>query len=667
VVSETGVVAKPDFYGLFHPDGQPLQPEDMPYRQALAGIAVRNMDVLVRNPGLPDGRILSVSAVALPDAGGERLAVSIFHDVTAERRHRNELASFAGVVAHDLQNPLATVEGWSELLAETIGESEQTDAVNRIRRAAARMRNMINDLLEYTTARDAALAPTMIDLGDLVNDIAIARIDQAQSHDTPIPTFAIGELGPVYGDPVLIRQVLENLLGNAIKYTAPGTAPHTAVDTEVLGDLVTVTIDDNGIGIPAGQHEVVFDDFHRAHRAAGYAGTGLGLGICKRIVERHGGTIRATENPAGTGTRIMLELPAGPAAVLECAPAAPAASPTPGPLETAAATSHLTPGESADRPLPPATTFERAASLILDYLHDRIPLSFWAVTRVENGRQTYLYLDADNGYGLREGQSHPWPDSFCVHMAAGRTPAVARDAQQVPEYAAAAVNQLIDIGTYAGAAITEPDGSLFGAICGLDPRTHTGDPRMADAETLLALLGQLLTVALAADRAQDRSADAIIREQLRSETDSLTGLPHRRAWQRLVERAEHRYERLADPTVIAILDLDRLKQINDTRGHAAGDAYLQAAATAMRRALRDADAVARLGGDEFAFILHNCADEDAPAVIAGISAELDAAAVEASIGWHAVTVAEGFTVAIEKADAAMYAAKLERRVARSIE
>jgi diguanylate cyclase (GGDEF)-like protein len=318
-------------------------------------------------------------------------------------------------------------------------------------------------------------------------------------------------------------------------------------------------------------------------------------------------------------------------------------------------------GGDAEPSLSPAATFEHAAHLVLDYLHDRMPLAFWAVTRVENGRQRYLYLDADNGYGLHQGDSHPWQDSFCVHMAAGRAPSVATDAQRVPAYAAAGVNQLIDIGTYAGAVITEPDGTLFGAICGLDPQTHTDDPRMADAEPLLALLGRLLTITLAADRAQDRSTNAILRQQLYAETDALTGLPNRRAWQRTIEQAQVRYQRFADPTVIAALDLDRLKVINDSQGHAAGDAYLITAAAAMRRALRDTDTVARLGGDEFAFLLHNCAEEEAPTVIARISAELQTAGVEGSIGWSAISPTDGFPAAVEKADAAMYANKLHRR------
>ncbi|MDR7276365.1 diguanylate cyclase domain-containing protein [Catenuloplanes atrovinosus] len=666
VVGDTGRMAEPGHYGLFHPDGRPLAPEEMPHRRALAGTDVRNTDILVRNPGVPAGRLLSVSSTALSDdAEGRRYAVTVFHDVTAERRHRDELASFAGTVAHDLQNPLATVEGWSEALTGLIEEAadhpamaEAADANRRIQRATARMRNMINDLLAYTTARDAALQPTMVDLAELVADIAAARVDQARSNDLPVPVVHAGEVHPVYADPVLVRQLLENLLGNAIKYTAPGVTPQITVTTERDERQVTVTIDDNGIGIPPGQHDTVFENFHRAHQRSGYAGTGLGLGICKRIVERHGGSIRAAANPAGHGTRLVFTLPADASAV----PAEPEPSPPAPPVPVPG---HAAPGDEDPAPAQPAPVFEHTARLVLDYLHERMPLAFWSVTRVENGRQTYLYLDADNGYGLRQGQSHPWEQSFCIHMAAGRAPAVALDAQRVPAYANAGVNALIDIGTYAGAVIAEPDGTLFGAICGLDPQARPGDARMADAEPLLALLGRMLTVALAADRAQDRSAIALLHEQSCAETDTLTGLPNRRAWERFVAHARSRYERLGDPTVIAVLDLDGLKVINDSQGHAAGDAYLIAAATAIRRALRDTDVVARLGGDEFGFLLYDCTETDADRAIARIEAQLSADGVEASVGWAAVDPATGFAAALDRADAAMYAAKVARRRVRA--
>ena len=326
VVSDSGRIAEPGFYGLFHPDGVPLAIEDMPHRRALAGAEAHHMDILVRNPGVPDGRILRVGATALPgDLDGSRYAVTVFHDVTAERRHRDELASFAGVVAHDLLNPLATVEGWTEALTDAFADhpghpaaAEAADGAARIRRAAARMRNLINDLLGYTTARDATIAAIDVHLDGVTTDIATARIDQAQSNHKPVPRFAVDAPHVVHADPVLLRQLLDNLVSNAVKYTAPGVVPQITVASRSDAAMVTVTVTDNGIGIPEGQQGSIFNNFHRAHRGGAYAGTGLGLGICKRIVERHGGTITAAGNPDGRGSTFTFTLPAGavsPAAV----------------------------------------------------------------------------------------------------------------------------------------------------------------------------------------------------------------------------------------------------------------------------------------------------------------------------------------------------------------
>ncbi|MCO8274120.1 ATP-binding protein [Actinoplanes sp. TRM 88003] len=656
VVSPTDHMGKPDFYGLFRPDGTPVAPDEMPHRRAFAGTDVRGMDILVRNPGVPQGRLLSVSSAAVPGSqNGVRCAVTVFHDVTAERRHRDELAAFAGVVAHDLLNPLATVEGWTSWLLDALDEPgapddpQARDGLGRISRASRRMRGMIDDLLAYTTARDAALAPTQVDLGELANDIAIARMDQAQSAGTPVPAFDIGELRPVYADPVLVRQLLENLVSNAIKYTAAGVAPRLRIRTELADHLVTVTVDDNGIGIPEGQEDSIFESFHRAHRSAGYTGTGLGLGICKRIVERHGGTISAAAGPDGHGSRFTFTLPADATVV-------------PPPEDTVAPAAAPPPvAEAEPLELFSAAGFEHASHLVLDYLHEQMPLAFWAVTRVENGRQTYLYLDSDNGYGLRQGQSHPWEDSFCIHMAAGDTPAVTGDAQAVPAYAKAGVNKGITIGTYAGAVITEPDGSLFGAICGLDPDVRLHDPRLAAAEPLLTLLGRLLTAALATDRVQDLATNALLREQLSTDTDSLTGLPDRRGWERILERTQARYERLADPTVVALIDLDGLRTTNETRGRATGDAYIKAAAAVARRAIRDTDFVARTGGDEFGLVLTRCTPSAAEAVMKRINAELEAAMVAASIGWSATDPADGIPAALDRSEAALYAAKQQKR------
>ncbi len=243
----------------------------------------------------------------------------------------------------------------------------------------------------------------------------------------------------------------------------------------------------------------------------------------------------------------------------------------------------------------PQMEFDEAARLVRGYLHEHVPLAFWAVTRVENGRQTYLFLAEDNSYGLPQGGSHLWQDSFCIHMASGAAPAHAADAQAVPAYAAAAVNEAIDIGAYAGAPIREPDGSLFGAICGLDPQVRTDDLAFTSAAPLLQLLGQLLTMVLAANRQRDEADRAASTARTEADFDVLTGLLNRRGWERLVHAESTRFARTGDPTVVAMIDLDHLKTVNDEQGHDAGDDYIRAAGAALRDAVRGHDLVARLG------------------------------------------------------------------------
>ena len=312
--------------------------------------------------------------------------------------------------------------------------------------------------------------------------------------------------------------------------------------------------------------------------------------------------------------------------------------------------------------LPAGGSFEQAAHTVLRYLQAEVPMGFWAVTRVENGRQSYLVLDA-NAYGLVEGGAHAWEGSFCVHMAAGRAPSVAPDAQAVPLYAAAAVNESIQIGAYAGAPVREPDGTLFGAICGLDPTRHGEQSPLANAGPLLALLGEMLTVVLAAERAREQATGQALAADLAAERDALTGLHNRRAWERLLAEEEDRFRALGDPTVVVVVDLDQMKAVNDEHGHAAGDDLLRRAAVALAAAVRGSDVLARLGGDEFGLLLRGCEEASAPSRVTALSAALTAAGVHASAGWAALSVRLGLPAALAAADDAMYAVKRERRTA----
>ncbi|GAA0455744.1 hypothetical protein Aca07nite_50430 [Actinoplanes capillaceus] len=311
-------IASGSFYGLFHLDGRPLADHETVAARVLAGEERARCEMLLRDPDVPEVRILTVIGTRLLDEQGAPLAVVVVHDATAERRHRDELTAFAGVVAHDLQNPLMAMRAWTEAAGDALQDvpphpmvSEAESNLLRAQRAGARMRALIDDLLAYTTARDAIVRPVALDLERLVTDIASARVDAASAAGGLVPRFTINTPHQVYGDPPLIRQLLDNLIGNAIKYTAGDVVPVVTVTSAVRDDRIAVTVADNGVGIPAGQHEAIFGNFHRAHTGSSFAGTGLGLSICQRIVHRHGGVISAADDPGG-GSRFTFTLPPVP-------------------------------------------------------------------------------------------------------------------------------------------------------------------------------------------------------------------------------------------------------------------------------------------------------------------------------------------------------------------
>ncbi|SDT59783.1 ATP-binding protein [Actinoplanes derwentensis] len=296
-------------HGFFRPDGTALEDHELPHVRALAGAEVEPMDVLVRNAAVPEGRIVRFNVARLALRTGPDHVVVVFHDVTADRRHRDELMSFAGRVAHDLLNPLTTVEGWAEVLEQELAGYAPAERVARIQRAAARMRTFLNGLLAYTAARDGKLMPTTVNTALLIGDIVNSRTDQAEANGEPPPYFEVGRLDPVEADPVLLRQLLENLIDNSLRTMAPGTAPYLAISCQPNPNaMVRIDILDNGAGIPPGMVREVFTSFHREK---GGTANGLELAICKRIVERHGGLIEAAPNPYGQGTRISFTLPAG--------------------------------------------------------------------------------------------------------------------------------------------------------------------------------------------------------------------------------------------------------------------------------------------------------------------------------------------------------------------
>lgn len=307
--SRDGMLPKVASFPAYTLTGQEIAAADRPSHLALRGESVRDRDVVYPTSGGAD-RILSVSATPMPpDEDGVARAVMVFRDVTDDRRQRDELGSFAGVVAHDLRNPLGVVDGWvealdDELVAMARGEHVDPFAMQamleRVKGASLRMRRLIEDLLAHATAQNRTLDLTKVDLENVVRDVVAARGARE--------AVELGMLPVVKADGPLVRQLLDNLVGNALTYVAADVRPHVVISGTEDGEVARIRVADNGIGIPTGHHRLIFQQFHRAHAAA-YTGTGLGLAICQRIVERHGGTIAAMPNDGGHGSVFEFALP----------------------------------------------------------------------------------------------------------------------------------------------------------------------------------------------------------------------------------------------------------------------------------------------------------------------------------------------------------------------
>jgi signal transduction histidine kinase/CHASE3 domain sensor protein len=284
-----------------------------PLARALAGEVLVQREMTQRRPGLPD---IAVMVDACPVTGPDGTvigAVASGYDVSVLRDREAELAAFAGVVAHDLKSPLASVLGYTEMLADELDAGDVDISgigvrFGRVTAAVTRMGQLIDDLLAYATARDKPLVFEPVNLHAMVTSVVADRVTGLGADGRVAPMIRIGALPTVSADAVMIRQLLDNVVGNALKYSRPGEPPHVQISAHTTVDDVQVQIDDRGIGIPADQRGRIFTAFHRAPTDRPYPGTGLGLAICERVTQRHGGSIAATDNPDG-GTRITITLP----------------------------------------------------------------------------------------------------------------------------------------------------------------------------------------------------------------------------------------------------------------------------------------------------------------------------------------------------------------------
>jgi light-regulated signal transduction histidine kinase (bacteriophytochrome) len=219
-------------------------------------------------------------------------------------RSNAELERFAYVAAHDLSSPLRTVAGFTQLLARRYQGRLDADAdeyIGHVLAGVTRMRAVIDDLLFYARVGQAELEPVPVDCALLAEEAvaALGAGDGAEVEIGPLPT--------VRGDPTQLGQVLQNLVANAVKFTdRPRPWVRIAAEHDAGGWRFSVS--DDGLGIDPEHAERIFRMFERLHPPERYAGTGIGLALCKRIVERHGGRIWF-EAREGGGTVFQFTLP----------------------------------------------------------------------------------------------------------------------------------------------------------------------------------------------------------------------------------------------------------------------------------------------------------------------------------------------------------------------
>lgn len=264
-------------------------------------------------------------AVTFRDISERKEATQAMAAANAKLERRNRaLRDFAYIASHDLQEPLRKIRAFSNLVLEDYAEAvDETgaDYLARMQDAAERMSQLINDLLVYSRITTQAQPFGPVDLQEVAEnvrndlDLQIADVDG---------TVEVGPLPTVEADPTQVRQLLQNLIGNGLKFHRPDVPPRVRVTATVepapqdlqesgrldasCTDMCCLTVADNGIGFEESHTDRIFSPFKRLHGRDEYEGTGMGLAICRRIVERHGGDI-SVESVPGDGTIFTVLLP----------------------------------------------------------------------------------------------------------------------------------------------------------------------------------------------------------------------------------------------------------------------------------------------------------------------------------------------------------------------
>jgi two-component system, LuxR family, sensor kinase FixL len=291
---------------------QPLAPLEREYKRRDGSSVV--MEIHQKRIRDASGNATGLRTFLLDITQRKRAEQTLNEQAEKLARSNGELEQFAYVASHDLQEPLRKIQAFGDRLkgkySTTLGP-EGVDYLARMQNAAARMQLLIQDLLSLSRVASNTKPFAQVDLGEVarvvISDLEVRiqeRSGRVEAADLPV----------VFGDRGQLAQLFQNLIGNGLKFQKLGESPVVKVSSETVplpdgaGAAWRITVEDNGIGFDEKYRERIFQIFQRLHGRSEYEGTGIGLAICRKIVERHGGVIAAHSSP-GAGAKFVITLP----------------------------------------------------------------------------------------------------------------------------------------------------------------------------------------------------------------------------------------------------------------------------------------------------------------------------------------------------------------------